>query len=164
MLRKLNTVASNTGLVLDDHMCGRMGVPITASVVDIDVVLKTDDLGLPLNHLQRETLICMPCNVTWIELISQKSPGAGLGNNLTVQKPRAWIVCYPSQRQPTLTRKHCCVTARSGDSLQSSFIGICATSSTNYPEVVTVKVNWMGSRHVSLSSVSLVCEGFRGFE
>lgn len=48
-----------------------MGIPITAGVADIGVVLKTDDLRLPLNHLQRETLVRVPCDMTCTEAISQ---------------------------------------------------------------------------------------------
>lgn len=81
-------------------MCGRMGIPITASIVNIGVILKTDDLRLPLNHLQRETLIRMPCDVTWIELFSQNVSRCWIKNQSYSAEARR-LDCQLSKPAPT---------------------------------------------------------------
>lgn len=61
----LDMAVLDAGVGLNDRIRRHMGAPVTTGVVDISFILKSIDLGLPLNHLQRETLICMPCDVTW---------------------------------------------------------------------------------------------------
>lgn len=61
----LKTQRSNLDarVVLHDAVRGGVGVPVGASVGDRVNVLEGVDLILPLNHLEGETLVRVPCNV-----------------------------------------------------------------------------------------------------
>lgn len=55
----------NTGVVLDVVIGCGPGVPVGASVIDVCHVLESGDLRLALDQLQSETLVGVPCNVTY---------------------------------------------------------------------------------------------------
>lgn len=55
----------NTGVVLDVVIGCGPGIPVGAGVVDVGHVLESGDLRLALDQLQSETLVGVPCDVTY---------------------------------------------------------------------------------------------------
>lgn len=55
----------NTGVILDVVIGCGPGVPVGAGVVDVGNVLESGNLRLALDQLQSETLIRVPCDVTY---------------------------------------------------------------------------------------------------
>lgn len=56
---------SNSRIILHNAICGNIGIPVCAGVLDVLIILESVNLRLPLDELQCESLSSVPCNVTW---------------------------------------------------------------------------------------------------